>query len=300
MAAPTTPAPADRPSPAAITLRPGRPDDAEEAGRICYEAFRAAAEAHGFPPTFHSAQVAAGLVSGLIGHPLFYSIVAERDGRIVGTNFLDERSTIAGIGPITIDPTAQDSGIGTLLMLDVIERARATGFAGTRLLQAAYDTRSLGLYAKLGFDVQEAVVTLQGPPIAEQVPGFSVRPARDDDLEETSRLCRAVHGHDRSAEVEDAIRAGSASVVRHGDAIVGYTTGIAFFGHSVATSNPGLAALIAAAAEFGGPGFLLPASNGELFRWALARGLRVVQVMTLMTLGLYQQPRGAYLPSIRY
>ena len=71
-------------------------------------------------------------------------------------------------------------------------------------------------------------------------------------------------------------------------------------GHSVATSNPGLAALIAAAAEFGGPGFLLPASNGELLRWSLARGLRVVQVMTLMALGLYQKPRAAYLPSILY
>jgi hypothetical protein len=49
-----------------------------------------------------------------------------------------------------------------------------------------------------------------------------------------------------------------------------------------------------------GPGFLLPVSNGDVFRWALARGLRVVQVMTLMTLGLYHEPRGAYLPSILY
>jgi hypothetical protein len=185
-------------------------------------------------------------------------------------------------------------------MLDVIERARTRGFVGTRLLQAAYHNRSLGLYAKLGFDVQEAVVTLQGPPVGEQVPGYSVRAAGEDDLEQMSRVCRAVHGHDRSGEVIDAIRQGSASVVVHDAAIVGYTTGIAYFGHSVATSNQGLAALIAAAPEFDGPGFLLPASNGELFRWSLARGLRVVQVMTLMTLGLYHQPRGAYLPSILY
>jgi GNAT superfamily N-acetyltransferase len=296
----TAPAPSERLSAEGTTLRPGRPEDAEQAGRICYEAFRALAAAHNFLPDFPSAEVAAGLLSGLIAHPGFYSVVAEQHGRIVGTNFLDERSTIAGVGPVTVDPEAQDSGLGTLLMLDVIERAREKGFVGTRLLQAAYHNRSLGLYTKLGFDVQEAVVTLQGPSVGEQVPGFSVRTASEDDLEEMSRVCRVVHGHDRSGEVGDAIRQGSASVVVHDGAIVGYTTGIAYFGHSVATSNHGLAALIAAASEFGGPGFLLPVSNGEVFRWALARGIRVVQVMTLMTLGLYNEPRGAYLPSILY
>ena len=45
-----------------------------------------------------------GLVSGLIAHPGFFGIVAEHDGRIVGSNFLDERSMIAGVGPITVDP----------------------------------------------------------------------------------------------------------------------------------------------------------------------------------------------------
>ncbi len=296
----TAPTPSDRLTGDGTTLRPGRPEDADEAGRICYEAFRALATAHNFPPDFPSAEIAAGLLSALLAHPGFYSVVAEQDGRIAGTNFLDERSTISGVGPVTVDPETQDSGLGTLLMLDVIERARAKGFAGTRLLQAAYHNRSLGLYVKLGFDVREAVVTLQGPPVQDEIAGFRVRAASEGDLEETSRVCRAVHGHDRSGEVVDAIRQGSASVVVHDGAIVGYTTGIAFFGHSVATSNHGLAALIAAAPGFGGPGFLLPVSNGEVFRWALAQGLRVVQVMTLMTLGLYNEPRGAYLPSILY
>lgn len=227
-------------------------------------------------------------------------MVAEKDSHVVGTNFLDERSTIAGIGPVTVDPEAQDAGVGTLLMLDVLERARAQAFAGVRLLQTAYHNRSLALYMKLGFEVQESLVTLQGPSFGQQVDGFSVRRAREGDLEETSRVCRAVHGHDRSGEVADAIRQGSASVVVHDRAIVGYTTGVGYIGHSVATSNHGLAALIAAAPEFDGPGFLLPVSNGELFRWALTQGIRVVQVMTLMTLGLYNQPLGAYLPSILY
>ena len=63
-------------------------------------------------------------------------------------------------------------------------------------------------------------------------------------------------------------------------------------------TNEDLKALIAAAPEFGGPGFLLPARNAEAYRWSLAHWLKVVQVMTLMSLGLYNEPAGAYLPSI--
>jgi hypothetical protein len=35
-------------------------------------------------------------------------------------------------------------------------------------------------------------------------------------------------------------------------------------------------------------------------RWCLGRGLRVTQPLTLMTMGLYNEPAGAYLPSILY
>src|SRR5438094_108305 len=82
----------------------------------------------------------------------------------------------------------------------------------------------------------------------------------------------------------DAIHEGGASAVEHGGRITGYTTGIAFFAHSVGETSEDLKALIAAAREFGGPGFLLPARNAELYRWSLAHGLKVVQVMTLMSL----------------
>ena len=61
-----------------------------------------------------------------------------------------------------------------------------------------------------------------------------------------------------------------------------------------------LQALIGAAESFGGPGILVPARNAELFRWCLENGLRVVEPMTLMTLGLYNEPAGAYLPSILF
>ena len=69
--------------------------------------------------------------------------MAERDGRVVGSNFLWENGAIAGIGPITIDPAAQNSGIGRSLMIDVLARAKHRGFSGVRLVQATYHQRSL-------------------------------------------------------------------------------------------------------------------------------------------------------------
>jgi predicted N-acetyltransferase YhbS len=288
-----------------LSLRPGTPGDATACGRICYEAFRTIAEAHGFPPDFPSPELAAQVLGDLLAHPRFYSVVAEADGRIVGSNFLDERSVIAGLGPITVDPAAQNAGIGRRLMLAALERAKTRRSPGVRLLQAAYHNRSLSLYTTLGFSVREPVVTLQGRPLVEAVPGYAVRPASEGDLEACNRVCIAAHGHDRSGELLDAIRGGSARgseprVVEHAGRITGYTTGIAFFAHSVGETNEDLKALIAAAREFGGPGFLLPARNTELYRWSLAHGLKVVQVMTLMSLGLYTEPAGAYLPSVLY
>ncbi len=79
-----------------------------------------------------------------------------------------------------------------------------------------------------------------------------------------------------------------------------YASAIAFFGHAVANTNEGLQALIGAAPSFDGGGFLVPTRNGELFRWCLRRGLRLVHQMTLMTVGLYSEPAGAYLPSVLY
>jgi len=219
---------------------------------------------------------------------------------VVGSNFLWEGSTIAGVGPITVDPKAQDAGIGRQLMAAVLERADSNGGAGVRLLQAGYHMRSLSLYTALGFDVREPLLTMQGPPLGVQLPGRTVRPAGEHDLPACERLHREVHGFERNAELRAALRAGTAVVVEQQGAIGGYATLLGFFGHAVGRCNDDLKALIGAAPAFAGPGFMLPARNGELLRWCLAHGLRAVQPMTLMSRGLYNAPAGVALPSILF
>jgi GNAT superfamily N-acetyltransferase len=283
-----------------LKLRAGRPEDAERLGFICYGAFKATAEGHNFPPDFPSPEIAGGLLAALLSREDVYSVVAEADGRVVGSNFLWENGTIAGVGPITIDPDAQNAAVGRTLMEDVLRRAKERNIAGVRLVQATYHNRSLSLYTKLGFDACEPLSNLQGPAIGERIPGYAVRPAMEEDLGACNALALRVHGHDRGSELLEAIGQGTANVVEHDGRITGYTTGIGFFGHTVGESNEDLKALIGAAPEFPGPGFLLPTRNGEVLRWSLERGLRIVQPMTLMSLGLYNEPAGAFIPSILY
>ena len=89
------------------SLRPATPDDAAACGRVCYDAFGAINDEHRFPRDFPSAEVATGLLRMLIDHPGFYGVVVERDGKVIGSNFLDERATVVGIGPITVEPAVQ-------------------------------------------------------------------------------------------------------------------------------------------------------------------------------------------------
>jgi predicted N-acetyltransferase YhbS len=283
-----------------VVIREAVDADWEEAGRICYEAFATLADQHGFPHDFPTVAAAAEPIRWLINHPRIYGVVAEKDGRVLGSNFLDERGTISAIGPISVDPTAQDHHIGRKLMDAVLERAHAQHAPGVRLLQIAYHNRSLSLYAKLGMEVRGSFAAMHGAPLRRTLPGYDVRPATFDDECACNSLCLRVHGHARSGEVREAIEAGTARVVERLGRITGYTTRINYFAHSVAETNDDLRALICEAEDFGTPGFLVPLANNDLFRWCLDQGLRIFFVTNMMTIGLYQEPEGAYMPSVGY
>lgn len=283
-----------------VVLRPGTPADAAVCGPICFEAFKAINSEHNFPWDFPSSEVATGLMARLLANPGFYSVVAEKDGSVVGSNFLDERGPISGVGPISVDPASQNHSIGRRLMGAVLDRASERHAAGVRLLQSAFHNRSLCLYTKLGFQTRETISKMNGPPFGFRFPGYDVRPARATDLAACDALCQRIHGHHRSGELDDAITAGTARVTEHLGRITAYATEVAFFGHAVAETNEGLEALIGAAPGFPGGGFALPTRNGDVFRWCLQNGLRLVHQLTLMTIGLYNEPAGAYLPSVLY
>jgi predicted N-acetyltransferase YhbS len=280
-------------------LRPARPDDAQACGQICYDGFETIGKQHGFPGDFPSPEVAVEVVGGIIAHPGFYGVVAERDGAVIGSNFMDERCTISGIGPITVDPAIQNSGVGRQLMQHMLDRVASRGAPGVRLLQAAYHARSLTLYAKLGFRVRESMAIMNGPALNLTIPGRAIRLATVDDLDACDAICFAVHGHTRHGELEDGIKNGTALVVEHGSTITGYASSLAFFGHAVGETWDDLKAMIGAVPFIPPPGILAPLRSA-LFHWGLEHGLRVGVLMNLMSVGLYNDPAGAYLPSVLY
>jgi predicted N-acetyltransferase YhbS len=283
-----------------IVIRRATPADAGVCGAICFAAFDAISSKHGFACDLPSAEVATRSLTMMFSNPGFYCVVAESGGRIIGSNCMDERAMIAGIGPITVDPGTQNHGVGRALMLDVMERARHSRPAGVRLVQAAFHSRSLSLYTNLGFDVREPLACVQGQPREARVIGCEVRLAREADFDACNELSRRVHGFDRATELAEMAAREMARVVVRDGRITGYASALAFIGHATAESNLDMQALITSAETFGGPGILVPSRNAELLRWCLGNGLRITQPMTLMTIGLYNEPSGAWFPSILF
>jgi GNAT superfamily N-acetyltransferase len=285
-----------------VTLREPQSADTDELARIVFEAFGDIHDHHRFPRDFPAIEAAQMMMGAWIPHPQVWGVVAEADGRIVGSNFLDERDPIRGVGPITIDPAAQNAGVGRRLMEAVIERGSAA--AGIRLLQDAFHMRSLSLYTRLGFDVKAACAVMLGEPRSEPAAGVEVRPLTEDDLDECEALCTKVHGFPRTGALRDAWQSPAQpfGALRDGR-IVAYASGLNFWpmSYGVAETDEDMQALLLGAApQIDGPLALLVPLESALFRWSLEQGLRALKPMNLMARGEYQEPAGAWFPSVIY
>ena len=292
--APTTAAPQ-------ISLREATSDDAAACAQIVFDAFGDIHDHHRFERDFPVLEAAQGMMSAWVPHPSVWGVIAEVDGRIVGSNFLDERDPIRGVGPITVDPHGQNSGVGRALMEAVIERG--AGGPGIRLLQDGFHMRSLSLYTKLGFDVKAPTIVMKGTPRSKPAEGLEVRPMEEGDLDECEALCVKVHGFPRTNALRDAMQGFAPFVGVRGGRVTAYASSLTFWpmNHAVAESEEEMSALLLGAAEaMDDPlAFLVPIET-DLFRWCLAEGLRAVKPMNVMAMGEYQEPAGAWLPSVIY
>jgi ribosomal protein S18 acetylase RimI-like enzyme len=284
----------------AVTLREIEARDAEACARICFEAFGAFHDQHRFPRDFPALEMTTGMFGALTNNPAIWGVVAEVDGRVVGSNFLYEGDPIAGVGPISVDPEYQ-RGVGRRLMEAVIARGREA--SGIRLVQDAFNMRSLSLYTSVGFDVKEPLALVSGKPHGGRAEDIEVWPLTEKDLDACEALCREVHGFERTAELRGSIQALAPWVGVRDGSIVAYLSNAGHWigNHGVARSDDDMTALLrgVAAAVDERLSFLVPLRSG-LFRWCLEEGLRLVKPLNLMAQGRYQEPTGSWFPSVRY
>ncbi|MGD0464441.1 MAG: GNAT family N-acetyltransferase [Tepidisphaeraceae bacterium] len=285
-----------------VNIRPTTPADAQRCGAIVYEAFRGIAQSHGFPPDIPSVEMAAGFLEGFIRNPRIFGVLAESGGQIIGSNFLDERDPVRGVGPITVEPSHQGKGVGRRLMEAVLDRGRSA--VSIRLVQDAFNTTSMSLYASLGFDAREPLALMSGTPQGHSSPGLDARPLSESDLDAAATLCREVHGFDRKNELQDAIGKFGPMGLFRDKTLAAYISSPTFwiFNHGVARSERDMLDLLAAAGAANSQplSLLVPIRRAGLFRWCLGQGLRVCKPMTLMSIGEYHEPRGSFFPSVAY
>ncbi len=284
-----------------IRLVPAEPQHVSELGRICFESFREVHDRGCGTRDFPTVDIARQVLGMLVQRDDFYSVSAMDDGRLLGSNFLSLMDPVAGLGPITIDPSCQGQGVGRTLMLDAIDYAQRHGIEQVRLMQDSFNVASLSLYASLGFDVKVPVAFMQAAPLAEA--DDSVRPISEPDLPAIEELSERVYKNSRRNEVAAAAPYGFATLLRERQGrITGYLLpGI--FGHGVAETEEDALALIGEAArrlpaEIAR--FFCPLTESSFYRKALQANCRVIKVMNYMALGPYEQPEEVWMPSVLY
>lgn len=286
-----------------IQIREMKLEDVETCGTILYEAFKNIADKHNFRPDFPTPEAGIELTEVFVTSPQSFSIVAERDGEIIGSNHLWEYDAIRAVGPITVDPGAQAKGAGRMLMEAVIERGK--GSRGIRLVQDSFNGASLSLYASLGFEVKEPLVLIEGKLKGDVPAGVTVRPLKEEDHEACAELCRKVHGFDRTNEVKNTPPFLTSFVALRDSRVIAYASAPHFWAlnHAVAETEEDMYAVLLGTGNLVPDqpiSFLLPTRQSAFFRWCLQQGMRVIKPMTLMTMGEYQEPRSCYLPSVGY
>jgi hypothetical protein len=144
---------------------------------------------------------------------------------------------------------------------------------------------------------------MSGTPSGEPAGDVEVRPLTEDDLDECTALCTKVHGFARTGALRDSIGPFSPFAAVRDGRIVAYASTLNFWpmAHGVAKNEEDMKALLlGAAAQVEEPIALLVPLRSGLFRFALEQGLRGVKPMNVMARGAYQEPEGAWFPSVLY
>jgi len=290
-------------------------DDVRKAADICQEAFDTFNPSVGLDPEFPPHDVPFHVL-GNACHPGFIGFVAiNNEKQIVGSNLIDLREEVAGIGPISVTTCCHNSGVGRLLMKACMKAAAEKGIRSVRLHAIANNKKSFSLYLDLGFNPICTCGEYVGFCQLKPLEGFRAEPLSDHIVEPCNALHLRVCGFDRRKTISSMIADGphpQAVVFDMSGKVVAYTTGTYPGGHTVADSTEALKALlifqsrqvqeaITAGALIPPITIFVPHDYPEVMRWLACNGFRLSRQTLHMGYGHHQKPvNGVYLSSINY
>lgn len=238
-------------------------------------------------------------------------LVAEIDGKIMGSCFYHPRETHVGLGIMNAAPEAAGRGVAKALLTEVLERA---GELPVRLVSSAMNLDSFSLYTRAGFSpvavFQDMVLPADRPaPPPPLLPG-TIRPATMADLFPMVDLEDEVSGIRRAKDLAHFLRnpGGHWATFVHRDPagkIDGWLAsvdhpGCRMIGPGVMREDGVALALIHAQLSHRrgtSPVFLVPTHEtalvAELYGW----GCRNVELHFAQVRGASQPPQGVVMPS---
>lgn len=143
----------------AISVRPMREDDLDAADRIFRLAFGTFLRLDD-PTTF--AGKADPLRARWREHRA--GVVAEEDGRLVGSNLAVRWGSVGFFGPLSVDPDLWNRGLGQRLLPPILDTFDEWGLRLAGLFTFPDSTKHVGLYQRFGFLPKHLTVVMARPP----------------------------------------------------------------------------------------------------------------------------------------
>lgn len=145
--------------PAAVSIRPLRQNELDEADRIFRTAFGTFVGLAD-PMTF---MAGAQLVHGRWRADPTAFLAAELDGRLAGTNYATDWGSVGFLGPLAIRPELWDRGIGQRLVEATMAAFRGRDTRHVGLFTFPHSPKHIALYQKFGFWPGSLTVVMQKP-----------------------------------------------------------------------------------------------------------------------------------------
>jgi predicted N-acetyltransferase YhbS len=163
-------------------------------------------------------------------------VIAEIDGRLVGTGVGTANGRVGWVGTIWVDPDHRGAGLGRALTQAVIDRLEASG---CRTLVLVATDQGLPLYERMGFELQTRYRILEAPGLdaTTDAPDAAVRAFGTADLPAVLDLDRAATGEDREHAVRRFASPGTAKVLEVAGAIRGFVIRAPWGGGATAATN---------------------------------------------------------------